>query len=67
MTEYWTCVNCNAIVTLDKHGRCSVCGSDAVVRRSLEHLALIAKLWPEWEDEIEEQSGVAALERLWNA
>jgi len=26
----WYCVNCHAVINLDKHGRCEVCGSDAV-------------------------------------
>ncbi len=59
MSELWLCVNCNSIVTLDKHGRCSICGSDAVVRRSMEHLALVARLWPE------EDATITELETLW--
>ncbi len=59
MSELWHCVNCNSIVTLDKHGRCSICGSDAVVRRSMEHLALVARLWPE------EDATITELETLW--
>lgn len=54
------CVNCEAIVNLDTHGRCSICGSDSVVRRSLEHLALVARLWPE--EPIEQ---LTELETLW--
>jgi hypothetical protein len=59
MTDFWLCVNCEAIVQLDQHGRCSVCNSDAVVRRALGHLALVARLWPEELKQIEE------LEQLW--
>jgi hypothetical protein len=58
MSELFSCVNCESIVALDKHGRCSTCGSDAVYRRALQHLGLIAKLYAEY-DEIEE------LEALW--
>jgi hypothetical protein len=54
MNDLWMCCNCDSIVTLDKHGRCSVCGSDAVVRRALEHLALVARLWPEQDPMIAE-------------
>jgi uncharacterized paraquat-inducible protein A len=52
------CLDCDAIVNLTKHGRCEVCGSDGVVRRSIQHVALIARLYPEY-SEIEE------LEELW--
>lgn len=48
------CVNCESVVELDKHGRCSVCGSDAVVRRSLQHLALVARLYPEIDPQVAE-------------
>lgn len=41
------CMDCNAISELTKHGRCGVCGSDAVIRRTMQHLALIARLYPE--------------------
>ena len=30
MHELWFCLNCEAVMNLDKHLRCSVCGSDAV-------------------------------------
>jgi len=56
--DLWACCNCDCIVTLSKHGRCSVCSSDAVVRRVLEHLALLARLWPTYDE-------VAELEQLW--
>jgi uncharacterized paraquat-inducible protein A len=57
MTDLWMCQNCGAIVELDKHGRCSVCGSDAVVRRTAQHQTLLARLWPE--------ETLAELEELW--
>lgn len=60
MNDYWLCVNCDSIVYLNRHGRCSSCGSDSVVRRSLEHLQLISRLWPEEQDE-----QLAQLEGLW--
>jgi hypothetical protein len=60
MIDLWRCVNCDSIVNLDRHGRCSVCQSDAVLRRSLEHLALLTRLWPQIEAE-----EVMELERLY--
>lgn len=45
--DFWRCCNCESIVTLDTHGRCSHCNSDAVVRRLAEHLVLLTRLWPE--------------------
>ena len=47
--DLWICIDSDTIVTLDVHGRCSICGSDAVVRRSFQHLTLLAKLYPEAE------------------
>lgn len=52
--DLWFCANCESIVTLDKHGRCSVCGSDAVLRRALQHIELVARLWPDKDLEIAE-------------
>lgn len=34
MEKRWWCVSCLEQVTLDKHGRCDTCGSDAVARIS---------------------------------
>jgi hypothetical protein len=56
--DLWICIDSDTIVTLDVHGRCSVCGSNAVVRRSFQHLTLLAKLYPEAEQ-------VEVLEKLW--
>lgn len=30
MEKRWWCVSCLAQISLDKHGRCDTCGSDAV-------------------------------------
>jgi Zn finger protein HypA/HybF involved in hydrogenase expression len=30
MPEVYYCLNCEAVMNLDKHLRCSVCGSDSV-------------------------------------
>ena len=30
MDATYFCVNCNSVMNLDKHGRCSRCSSDAV-------------------------------------
>lgn len=46
MTDLWLCLNCDSITGLDRHGRCAVCGSDAVVRRTEQRAALMARLWP---------------------
>lgn len=59
-SELFTCCNCNSLTTLDSHGRCTTCGSDAVVRRSLQHLALLARLWPE-----EHVAAIMELEKIW--
>ncbi len=32
MAKLWFCVSCVSQIDLDTHGRCSVCGSDAVER-----------------------------------
>lgn len=32
MEKRWWCVSCFAQIDLDRHGRCSICGSDAVDR-----------------------------------
>ena len=32
MKKQWFCVSCISQIELDIHGRCSVCGSDAVER-----------------------------------
>jgi hypothetical protein len=32
MIEQWWCGNCGTLIGLDIHGRCSICGSDAVDR-----------------------------------
>jgi hypothetical protein len=32
MAKQWFCVSCVSQIELDIHGRCSVCGSDAVER-----------------------------------
>lgn len=61
MNDLWRCLGCEGVVTLDKHGRCSTCQSDAVVRRALEHLALLTRLWPVY-TEVEEME---ELENLW--
>lgn len=29
--ELWLCCNCHRVSTLDKHGRCERCGSEAVI------------------------------------
>lgn len=58
-SEPWFCVNCNSIVLLDVHGRCSICDSDAVLRRALQHIALVQRLYPEPDDQVIE------LEKLW--
>lgn len=60
MSDLFCCCNCHAIVCLTRHGYCEVCGSDAVVRRSLLHIALLTKLWPEERDRQLEE-----LEKLW--
>lgn len=56
--DLWLCLNCDSVVLLDVHGRCSDCGSDAVLRRALQHLALVQRLWPEPDE-------VAELERMY--
>ena len=47
------CLDCDGVVEPDKHGRCSVCNSDAIMRMTVlqidiqeRHLDLIARLWP---------------------
>lgn len=35
--ELYYCANCDINVVVDKHGRCTVCGSDAVVRDKKIH------------------------------
>jgi hypothetical protein len=32
MKKQWFCVSCISQIDLDTHGRCSICGSDAVER-----------------------------------
>ena len=32
MKKQWFCVSCISQIELDTHGRCSICGSDAVER-----------------------------------
>lgn len=34
--EHWYCLNCLAVSPLDVHGRCGLCGSDAVVANHVE-------------------------------
>src|SRR6185369_3511826 len=29
--ELWFCMDCRSVLALDRHGRCSACGSDSVV------------------------------------
>ena len=44
--EQWLRATINyALVNLDKHGRCEVCGSDAVVLAD-GHVIVAADLWP---------------------
>lgn len=40
LTVYAFCVNCNSPEVLDKHGRCSTCGSDAV-----DYAAKVVSRW----------------------
>jgi hypothetical protein len=35
MNKNWFCVSCLSQISLDVHGRCSTCGSDAVERISV--------------------------------
>jgi hypothetical protein len=30
-TEQYFCVNCNNVTTINKHGRCTTCNSEAVI------------------------------------
>ena len=52
------CVNCESSALLNVHGYCERCGSDAVVRRTLTHMSLVARLYPEQDPQVVE------LERL---
>lgn len=52
----WLCLDCLALVNLDKHGRCPVCGSDAVTHAVTGQVALPA---PGRAFELDE------LERMW--
>ena len=58
MKSYWSCMNCESIVALDVHGRCESCQSDAVYQRTLQHIGLVARLYPEQDPQVVE------LERL---
>ena len=59
MNDLHYCLDCQSVVDLDRHGRCNVCCSDAVLRRSLQHLALLSSLYRL------DDSDVATLEKLW--
>jgi len=50
----WWCLDCTAIINLDRHGRCEICDSDAVVHAEHQYLE------PAPEDKL-----VAILEGLW--
>jgi hypothetical protein len=54
MEKRWWCASCFTQIDLDRHGRCSVCGSDAVDRiivrqssamKALEKPAASRSLW----------------------
>lgn len=59
MNDLWYCLDCDGIVLLDRHGRCNVCCSDAVLRRTLQHLALLSSLYRL------DETDLVALEKLW--
>ncbi len=44
MNERWWCLDCRMTITLDIHGRCSMCGSNAV--DSFARRGLSARLEP---------------------
>lgn len=60
MSNLHFCLDCEAVVEADKHGRCATCQSSAIMRRSAEHLVLLSRLWPE-----ERLDPVTELERMW--
>ena len=44
--DLWACINCGAITELSNHGRCGICDSDAVVRRTGQRRELLERLYP---------------------
>jgi hypothetical protein len=45
MRKSWWCVDCRTPIELDKHGRCGVCGSNAVdsmLRASLWRMPILS-------------------------
>ena len=53
-SDLWFCLDCTSIVELNKHGYCSVCGSNAVDIASRDKALLRAK-----------QTEIEQLEALW--
>lgn len=63
MTDTRLCMNCEAIAPLDQHGRCSVCGSDAV-DLSVLGTAVVAQSLRQLAREAIRQHEIKVLERM---